>query len=70
MGRATYARRRDLGNPVPVLRHPELLPFFCIAIAIELVHLRWIMLTQWRCRGCKATHLECACKYGWLKRYL
>jgi hypothetical protein len=52
------------------MRHPELLPVFCTAIAIELTHLRWILLTQWKCRGCRETHLEFGCKYGWLKRYL
>ena len=52
------------------LSHPELLPLFATAIAIELAHLRWIMLTQWKCRGCHATHWHCDCKYGWLKRLL
>jgi len=52
------------------ITHPELLPLFATAIAIELAHLRWIVLTQWRCRGCRASHLHCGCKYGWLKRLL
>jgi hypothetical protein len=54
----------------PPMRHPELLPLFATAIAMEIVHLRWIMLTQWTCRGCRASHMECDCKYGWLKRVL
>jgi len=52
------------------VRHPELLPVFCVAFAIEITHLRWILLTQWKCRGCKEAHFDCACRYGWLKRYL
>jgi len=52
------------------MNHPQLLPLFATAIAIEIAHLRWIMLTQWKCRGCHATHMQCDCKYGWLKRLL
>jgi hypothetical protein len=51
------------------MRNQELLPLFATAIGIELVHLRWIML-KWTCRGCQASHLQCDCKYGWLKRFL
>jgi len=52
------------------MAHPELMPLFATAIAVELAHLRWIVLTQWRCRGCHAVHVECGCRYGWLKRLL
>ena len=52
------------------MRHTELLPAICAAIAVELAHLRWILLTQWKCRACHATHMQCDCKYGWLKRLL
>jgi len=69
MGRSAYA-----GSPVSgdhgAVRHPELLPLFATAFAIEITHLRWILLTKWNCRGCQATHLECSCKSGRLKRYL
>jgi hypothetical protein len=47
-----------------------LLPAFCIAIAIELAHLRWILLNKWRCRSCKETHLHCECKPAWVKLLL
>jgi hypothetical protein len=69
MGPAALTTATDLRETVRV-SHPELLPLFATAIAIELVHLRWIMLTQWTCRGCRATHLHCDCKFGWLKRLL
>ena len=69
MGPPAHATRPTFGDAV-AMRHPELVPLFCVAFAVEITHLRWILLTQWKCRGCKATHLDCACKYGWLKRYL
>jgi hypothetical protein len=61
------------GPFVPMLdpmRHAELLPAFCIAIAIELAHLRWILLNQWKCRSCTETHLHCECKPVWVKMLL
>ena len=41
-----------------------------VAIAVELAHLRWILLTQWKCRCCHASHLECARKPAWVKLLL
>jgi hypothetical protein len=52
------------------MRHPELLPLFATAIAIEIAHLRWIVLTKWTCRGCSESHMHCGCKHGWIKRLL
>jgi hypothetical protein len=52
------------------VRNQELLPAFSVAIAIELAHLRWILLTKWKCRACGTSHLHCACKPAWLKRLL
>ena len=52
------------------MRNAELLPVFATAIAIEIAHLRWIVLTQWTCRGCREQHLHCGCRYGWVKRWL
>ncbi len=54
----------------PVMRHPELLPFFCFAIALEAAHLRWILLTQWTCKGCGDAHVDCECKPAWVKKLL
>jgi hypothetical protein len=69
MGRAAHAEKSHRPDP-GLVRHPELMPLFATAIAIELAHLRWILLTQWTCRGCSEQHLHCGCRYGWLKRYL
>jgi hypothetical protein len=52
------------------MRHAELLPAFCAAIAVELAHLRWILLTQWKCRTCTESHLNCDCKPVWVKMLL
>jgi hypothetical protein len=49
------------------MRNPELLPAICAAIAVELAHLRWILLNQWTCRSCRSTHLHCDCKPAWVK---
>jgi hypothetical protein len=49
------------------MRHAELLPAICAAIAVELAHLRWILLTQWKCRSCTESHLHCECKPAWVK---
>ena len=69
MGLGAHATGPFLGDNPP-MRHQELLPLFATAIAIEIAHLRWIVLTKWRCRGCRSTHMQCGCKYGWLKRLL
>jgi hypothetical protein len=52
------------------MRHAELLPAICAAIAVEIAHLRWIVLTQWKCRSCAESHLHCDCKPVWVKLLL
>jgi hypothetical protein len=52
------------------VRNVELLPTFAIALAGALAYLRWIVLTQWRCRHCGAAHLHCDCKPAWVKLLL
>jgi hypothetical protein len=49
------------------MAHPQLLPAFCVAFAIALARLRWIVLTQWHCRSCGDAHLHCECKPAWVK---
>jgi hypothetical protein len=49
------------------MRHPELLPAFCAIFMAALVRLRWIALTQWKCRSCGDDHLHCECKPAWVK---
>jgi hypothetical protein len=69
MGRAAHAATAAARDDCPV-RHVELLPAFCVAFAVELAHLRWIVLTQWKCRGCGDSHLRCECKPAWVKLLL
>jgi hypothetical protein len=52
------------------MRNAELLPAFAVGIAVALAHLRWIVLTQWRCRSCGDPHLHCDCKPRWVKLLL
>lgn len=49
------------------MRHPELAVAICTGIAVEFAHLRWILLSQWKCRCCGAKHIECAHKPLWVK---
>jgi hypothetical protein len=58
---------RHAGPMLSGMRHPELLPAICAAIAVELAHLRWVLLNQWKCRSCTEPHLHCDCKPAWVK---
>ena len=69
MGRTALASPSARDDPGE-MRHSELLPVFCFAFAIELAHLRWILLTQWKCRACGDAHSHCACKPAWVRRLL
>ena len=66
MIRSAHAEQVDTGDSVSV-RHPELLTAICMAIAVEIAHLRWIALTQWKCRSCGTAHIHCECKPAWVK---
>jgi hypothetical protein len=63
-------RRAVRRSIIAEMRHPELLPLFCTAIAIEVAHLRWILLKKWLCKSCQVAHIECDCKPGWVKKLL
>jgi hypothetical protein len=47
--------------------HTELLVVISIGIAVEIAHLRWIVLEQWKCKCCGESHLECRTKPAWVK---
>jgi len=63
-------RRGRIVAIMEAMRHPELLPAFCAGISVALAHLRWIVLTQWRCKSCGDSHLHCECKPTWVKLLL
>jgi hypothetical protein len=52
---------------LPGMRNVELLPAFATAFAVEIAHLRWIVLKQWKCKCCGTSHIECATKPAWVK---
>jgi hypothetical protein len=33
----------------------------------EVLHLKWIWLSEWSCRRCERKNLECACPGRWVK---
>jgi hypothetical protein len=66
MGHAAHATGRGRDD-LAGMRNPELLPAFAAAFAVALAHLRWIVLTQWKCRKCADDHLHCECKPVWVK---
>lgn len=47
-----------------------MLPAISIGLALAFAHLRWVILTQWKCRACDTPHLHCACKPAWVKKLL
>ena len=52
------------------MKNPDLFLAICAGIAVELAHLRWIVLNKWTCRSCNDTHLHCDCKPAWVKKLL
>lgn len=52
------------------MRHSELLPAFAAGFAVSFAYLRWIVLTQWKCRGCGDSHIHCECKPRWVRALL
>ena len=54
---------------VHVLTQTELLAAIIAMIAVELLHLKWIWLSEWSCRRCNRKNLECGCSGRWI-RYL
>jgi hypothetical protein len=52
------------------MRNQELLPGICIGLAVAFARLRWVVLTQLRCRSCGDAHAHCLCKPAWVKRLL
>ncbi|HEY3017741.1 MAG TPA: hypothetical protein VGJ23_02815 [Gaiellaceae bacterium] len=59
---------RQVG-PVHVLSKTQLLTSIMGLIVLELLHLKWIWLSEWSCRRCNRKNLECACSGRWM-RYL
>jgi hypothetical protein len=63
-------RSAGIGGTLVRMEHQELLAPIATLLAVEIAHLRWILWTQWHCRKCGESHVECACKPAWLKLLL
>jgi hypothetical protein len=49
------------------MQNPPLFFAICTGIAVELAHLRWIVVSQWKCKCCGESHIECSRKPAWVK---
>jgi hypothetical protein len=52
---------------VHILSRTELLAWIVALFVIEILHLKWIWLSEWSCRKCTRKNLECACPGRWAK---
>jgi len=52
---------------VPVLSQTQLLAWILALVILEILHLKWIWLSEWNCRRCHLKNLECACEGRWIK---
>ncbi|MFL5918761.1 MAG: hypothetical protein ACJ74L_10775 [Gaiellaceae bacterium] len=52
-----------------VFSRAELLVWIVALLSLEILHLKWIWLSEWSCRRCERTNLECGCPGRWA-RYL
>ena len=50
-----------------VFSQTELLAWFVAMFVLEVLHLKWIWLSEWSCRRCHLKNLECACEGRWVK---
>jgi hypothetical protein len=48
----------------------ELLGPICLALALEIVHLRWIVWTQWTCKAVHRRAHRMRLQPSWLKHLL
>jgi hypothetical protein len=54
---------------VHILSPTQLLASIFGLFALEVLHLKWIWLSEWTCRRCRLRNLECRCSGRW-SRYL
>lgn len=55
--------------PVHVFSQMELLTWIVALVIIEVLHLKWIWLSEWSCRRCHEKNLQCACEGRWAKYF-
>jgi hypothetical protein len=52
---------------VHLFSRTELLAWIVALFAIEVLHLKWIWLSEWSCGRCAQKNLDCACPGRWIK---
>ncbi len=50
-----------------IFSRTELLAWIVALLVIEVLHLKWIWLSEWSCRRCTRKNLECDCTGRWTK---
>jgi len=54
---------------VHLLSRTEFSAWIVALFVIEVLHLKWIWLSEWSCRKCARKNLDCGCPGRWT-RYL
>jgi len=52
---------------VQVFSQTQMLAWIVALFVIEVLHLKWIWLSEWSCGRCSRSNLECACPGRWAK---
>jgi hypothetical protein len=52
-----------------VFSRMELLTWIVALVIIEVLHLKWIWLSEWSCGRCAMKNVDCACEGRWLKYF-
>ena len=50
-----------------VFTRTELLAWIVALFVIEVLHLKWIWLSEWSCGRCRQKNLACECQGRWAK---
>ena len=52
---------------VHVFSQTQMLAWIVALFVIEVLHLKWIWLSEWSCGKCRLRNLECDCPGRWAK---
>jgi hypothetical protein len=52
---------------VQVFSQSQMLAWIVALFVIEVLHLKWIWLSEWSCARCSQSNLECDCPGRWAK---
>jgi hypothetical protein len=50
-----------------VFSQTQLVAWIVALFILEVLHLKWIWLSEWSCGRCHLKNLECACEGRWIK---